>query len=61
MSTLTSTNEGVVVGVNGNVVTVEAAEGSIVKNEVGYVCCGNERLKAEVLRILGRTADLQVF
>jgi len=61
MSTLTFTNEGVVVGVNGNVVTVEAPEGSIVKNEVGYVCVGDERLKAEVLRILGRSADLQVF
>ncbi|HUT91193.1 MAG TPA: V-type ATP synthase subunit A [Thermoguttaceae bacterium] len=61
MSTQTFTNEGVVVGVNGNVVAVEALEGSIVKNEVGYVCTGDERLKAEVLRILGRTADLQVF
>ena len=31
------------------------------KNEVGYVCVGEERLKAEVLRVRGRTADMQVF
>jgi V/A-type H+/Na+-transporting ATPase subunit A len=31
------------------------------KNEVGYICVGEERLKAEVLRIRGRTADMQVF
>lgn len=61
MSTLTSTNEATIIGVNGNVVTVEAAKGSIVKNEVAYVCLGNRKLKAEVLRTLGRTADLQVF
>lgn len=61
MNTLTSTSEVAVIGVNGNVVTVEAAEGSIVKNEVAYVCVGEQKLKAEVLRIHGRTADLQVF
>jgi V/A-type H+-transporting ATPase subunit A len=61
MSTLTSTAEATVIGVNGNVVTVGAAEGSIMKNEVAYVCVGQQRLKAEVLRILGETADLQVF
>ena len=33
----------------------------VMKNEVGYVCVGQERLKAEVLRIRGRTADMQVF
>ena len=31
------------------------------KNEVGYVCVGKERLKAEVLRIRRKSADLQVF
>ena len=40
---------------------MEAAEGSIMKNEVAYVCVGEQKLKAEVLRIHGRTADLQVF
>jgi V/A-type H+-transporting ATPase subunit A len=36
-------------------------ETPVKKNEVGYVCVGEERLKAEVLRIRGRTADMQVF
>ena len=36
-------------------------EAAVKKNEVGYVCVGDERLKAEVLRIRGRTADMQVF
>jgi V/A-type H+-transporting ATPase subunit A len=31
------------------------------KNEVGYIIVGEERLKAEVLRIQGATADMQVF
>ena len=61
MSTPTYTGEGVVIGVNGNVVTMEAVEGSIMKNEVAYVCVGEQRLKSEVLRIHGRNADLQVF
>jgi len=61
MSTQTYTSEALVTGVNGNVVTAEITEGSVVKNEVAYVCVGEERLKAEVLRILGRSADLQVF
>ena len=34
---------------------------SIMKNELGYVCVGDERLKAEVLRVRRRTADMQVF
>ena len=61
MNTLTSTSEALVIGVNGNVVTVEATEGSIVKNEVAYVCGGDQKLTGEGLRIHGRTADLQVF
>ena len=40
---------------------MEARRGSIMKSEVAYVCAGEEKLKAEVLRIDGRTADLQVF
>jgi len=36
-------------------------DGAIMKNEVAYVCVGEERLKAEVLRIQGNEADLQVF
>jgi V/A-type H+-transporting ATPase subunit A len=37
----------------------EAVE--VMKNEVGYVHVGDERLKAEILRVRRRTADMQVF
>ena len=48
--------------VRESLVLIEIDEQSAVKkNEVGYVCVGDERLKAEVLRIRGRTADMQVF
>jgi V/A-type H+/Na+-transporting ATPase subunit A len=61
MSTQTNTSEARVTGVNGSVVSVEAETAAIVKNEVCYVCVGERKLKAEVLRIHGRTADIQVF
>jgi V/A-type H+/Na+-transporting ATPase subunit A len=44
-----------------SLVTIEVTNGPIVMNEVGFICLGEERLKAEVLRIRGRTADMQVF
>jgi V/A-type H+-transporting ATPase subunit A len=51
-----------VIGVKESLITVEVDEKTpIKKNEVGYICLGNERLKAEVLRVRGRTADMQVF
>jgi V/A-type H+-transporting ATPase subunit A len=50
-----------VVAVRENLVTIELEAAPIRKNEVGYVCVGDERLKAEVLRVHGRTADMQVF
>jgi len=50
-----------VLGVNGNIVRIERTSGSIMKNEVAYVCVGDERLQAEVLRINGNEADMQVF
>jgi len=50
-----------VIGVNGNIVTIETDGRPLLKNEVAYVVLGAERLKAEVLRIYGRVADLQVF
>ncbi len=57
----TSVHEAEVIGVAGNIVSIEAPGGSIMKNEVAYVCLGEQRLKAEVLRVFGNTADLQVF
>ncbi len=50
-----------VIGVNGNIVTVQADNAAIMKNEVAMVIVGQDRLKAEVLRIYGNVADLQVF
>ncbi|MDL1977538.1 MAG: V-type ATP synthase subunit A [Deltaproteobacteria bacterium] len=57
------TNAGAVrvVAVRESLVTIEAKGVPIRKNEVGYVCVGEERMMAEVLRIQGRNADMQVF
>jgi len=50
-----------VIAVRESLVTVRVAAGAIRKNEVGYIRVGEERLMAEVLRVRGDTADLQVF
>ena len=55
------TARGRVVGVNGNLVTVEVVTGKPMQNEVAYVECGGERLQAEVIRIEGALANTQVF
>ena len=55
-----SENIGRIVGVNGNLLTVEF-EKPVVQNEVAYAVLGESRLKAEVIRIRGRYAELQVF
>jgi V/A-type H+-transporting ATPase subunit A len=52
--------EGKVVGVNGNMITVEV-EGDVSMNEVAYVLSAGKKLKAEAIRIRGRRAELQVF
>ncbi len=73
----TTTASARVIAVQEDIITLEALEGSniaLMKNEVVYVCpashrsgrSGNgdgyvEKLKAEVLRVRGRTADAQVF
>lgn len=51
---------GEVVGVNGNMVTVEF-EDRVIQNEVAFVIVGEERLKSEVIRVKGHRADVQVF
>ncbi|MDJ0888385.1 MAG: V-type ATP synthase subunit A [Desulfobacterales bacterium] len=50
-----------VVAVRESLVTIETDGMAIKKNEVGYIGVGEERLMAEVLRIQGDTADMQVF
>ncbi|MDR1179689.1 MAG: V-type ATP synthase subunit A [Spirochaetales bacterium] len=52
--------KGKVVGVNGNMVSV-GFEGVVSMNEVAFIILGNKRLKAEVIRIRGNTAELQVY
>lgn len=54
-------SEAVVTGVNGNIVSIRVDSGQITKNEIGYVCVGEDKLKSEVLRVEGNLADLQVF
>ena len=51
---------GKVVGVNGNMVSVEV-DGQVSLNEVGYIILGDQRLKSEVIRIKGSKAEMQVF
>ncbi|MCF6148998.1 MAG: V-type ATP synthase subunit A [Candidatus Kuenenia sp.] len=51
---------GRIVGINGNMLTVEFY-GTVRQNEVAYVVLGESRLKAEVIRIRGRYADLQIL
>lgn len=55
-----SKRTGKVVGVNGNMVSVEFTD-KVKQNEVAYVRVGKEALKAEVIRVKGNSADLQVF
>ncbi|OGV32057.1 MAG: V-type ATP synthase subunit A, partial [Lentisphaerae bacterium GWF2_45_14] len=53
-------NAGRIVGVNGNMITVEF-DTEVTQNEVAYAILGEERLKSEVIRVRGRRADLQVY
>lgn len=55
-----STVQGRIIGVNGNMITVQF-EGAVAQNEVGYARLGELRLMSEIVRIRGRFADLQVF
>ena len=51
---------GRVVGVKGNLLTVEYDQ-AVFQNEMAYVRLGDEKLKAEVVRVRGSYAELQVF
>ena len=51
---------GRVAGVNGNLVKV-IFDDTVIKNEVGYIIVGEEKLKGEVIRITGGVADLQIY
>jgi len=54
-------SQGKIVGVNGNMITVQF-DGAVVQNEVGYAeVDADTRLMSEVVRVRGDYADLQVF
>jgi V/A-type H+-transporting ATPase subunit A len=50
-----------IVGVKESLVTIDVSATRVMKNEVGHVLLGDQRLKAEVLRVQNQVADLQVF
>lgn len=51
---------GRIVGINGNMITVEFY-GMLRQNELAYIMLEDVRLKAEVIRIRGRYADVQIL
>ena len=51
---------GRVIGINGNLARV-SFEGSVRKNEVGFIIVGDKRLKGEVIRINNGEASLQIY
>lgn len=55
-----STNTGQIIGINGNLISVRFDQ-AIVQNEVGYAVVGDTKLKAEIIRIRGDAAEMQVF
>ena len=59
--THTGENLAPVVSVKESLVTIDISETPVMKNEVGHILLGDERLKAEVLRIQSGVADMQVF
>jgi len=51
---------GKVTAVNGNMAAI-AFDDFVVQNEVAYIHCGEDRLKAEVIRVRGQKAEAQVY
>jgi len=55
-----SDNVGKIVGINGNLITVQF-ENAVTQSEVGFARTGDIGLKAEIIRIRGENAEMQVF
>lgn len=51
---------GYVTGVNGNLINVDF-DGSVRKNEVGYILVDDKRLKGEVIRIRNGEVSMQIY
>jgi V/A-type H+-transporting ATPase subunit A len=54
------TRKGHIVRIIGNMVAVKTAD-FVVQNEVAYILHGKEQLKAEVIRLRGDIAEMQVY
>jgi V/A-type H+-transporting ATPase subunit A len=54
------TTNGIVAGIIANLVIVEV-DGPVSQNEICYIKLGNTRLMAEVIKIIGKNAYVQVF
>lgn len=52
--------KGKVIGVISNIVTIEA-DGPVAENEICFISTGGDRLMAEVIKVSGRNAFVQVF
>ncbi len=50
-----------ILSVKEGLITIDVRGASRRKNEVGHIILGDRRLTAEILRIRGDTADMQVF
>ncbi|MFA5039873.1 MAG: V-type ATP synthase subunit A [Candidatus Omnitrophota bacterium] len=57
---MTEKRAGRVSAINGNMVAI-AFNGYAIQNEVAFIIAGEERLKAEIIRIRGNTAEAQVY
>ena len=57
---MADSQKGRIVGVNGNILTVEFPD-NVTQNEVAYAIAGDVKLKCEVIRVRGNCADMQVF
>ncbi|MDD5115579.1 MAG: V-type ATP synthase subunit A [Candidatus Omnitrophica bacterium] len=57
---MTNKRTGRIVKINSNMVVVET-DGHIIQNEVAYILHGEERMKAEVIRVRGNSAEMQVY
>ena len=52
--------KGSVIGIISNIVTIEV-DGPVAQNEICYIATGGDRLMAEVIKVTGRNAYVQVF
>ena len=50
-----------IVAVQEGLIQIEKNKGALIKNEVGYIVHGEERLKGEILRVQGKRAEMQIF